>query len=62
MVGTTGQQLTSSIGSVGPITGTATVQLTGIVLTPSAGQLNINAWAEIDPDVNNVWTEVDLAA
>jgi hypothetical protein len=62
MVGTTGQQLTSSIGSVGPITGTATVQLTGIVLTPTAGQLNINAWAEIDPDVNNVWTEVDLAA
>jgi hypothetical protein len=62
MVGAQGQELTSSVGSVGPITGTANVQLTGIVLTSSVGQLNINAWAEIDPDVNNIWTEVDLAA
>ena len=62
MVGTTGQQLASSVGSVGPVTGTANVELTGVVLTATAGQLNINAWAEINPDVNNIWTEVDIAA
>jgi hypothetical protein len=36
--------------------------LTGIGLTSNIGSLNITAWAEIDLGVNNVWTEVDLAA
>jgi hypothetical protein len=31
-------------------------------LTSNIGSLNITAWAEIDLGVNNVWTEVDLAA
>jgi hypothetical protein len=61
IVGVTGQQLTSGIGSVS-ITGTANISLTGIALTSNIGSLNITAWAEIDLGVNNVWTEVDLAA
>jgi hypothetical protein len=61
IVGVTGQQLTSGIGSV-TITGTANISLTGIALTSNIGSLNITAWAEIDLGVNNVWTEVDIAA
>jgi hypothetical protein len=61
IVGVTGQQLTSGIGSVS-ITGTSVVPVTGIALTSNIGSLNITAWAEIDLGVNNVWTEVDLAA
>jgi hypothetical protein len=61
IVGVTGQQLTSGIGSVS-VTGTGKVVLTGIDLTASVGTINITAWAEIDLGVNNVWTEVDLAA
>jgi hypothetical protein len=61
IVGVTGQQLTSGIGSVS-VTGTSVVIPTGISLTSSIGATNITAWAEIDLGVNNVWTEVDLAA
>jgi hypothetical protein len=61
IVGVTGQQLTSGIGSVS-IIGTCVVPVTGIALTSNIGSLNITAWAEIDLGVNNVWTEVDLAA
>ena len=61
IVGVTGQQLTSGIGSVS-VTGTGAVPLTGITLTSNIGSINITAWAEIDLGVNNVWTEVDLAA
>jgi hypothetical protein len=61
IVGVTGQQLTSGIGSV-TVTGTSIVPLTGVSLTLSIGTTNITAWAEIDLGVNNVWTEVDLAA
>jgi hypothetical protein len=61
IIGVTGQQLTSGIGSV-TITGTGNISLTGIALTSNIGSLNITAWAEIDLGVNNVWTEVDLAA
>jgi hypothetical protein len=61
IIGVTGQQLTSGIGSVS-ITGTGVVPVTGIALTSNIGSLNITAWAEIDLGVNNVWTEVDLAA
>jgi hypothetical protein len=61
IIGVTGQQLTSGIGTVS-ITGTGVVPLTGISLTTSIGTINITAWQEINLGVNNVWTEVDLAA
>ena len=57
----TGQALASSIGSVA-VTGTANIPVTGIGLTSNIGSANVTAWAEIDPGVNNVWTEVDRAA
>jgi hypothetical protein len=57
----TGQALASSIGSV-VVTGTGVVSVTGIGLTANIGSVNVTAWAEIDPGVNNVWTEVDKAA
>ena len=62
MVGVSGQSLTSSIGTISSVTGTANIQLTGIGLTTSTGTPNIISWQEIDLGVNNVWTEVDLAA
>ncbi len=61
IVGVGGLQLSSSIGSV-IATGQAAVDVTGIQMTASIGSPNITAWAEIDPGVANVWTEVDLAA
>ena len=60
-VGVSGFGLTTAINSV-TTTGTATIPLTGIGLTANIGSPNITAWAEIDPGVNNVWTEVDKAA
>ncbi len=60
-VGVSGFGLTTAINSV-TTTGTATIPLTGIGLTANIGSANITAWAEIDPGVNNVWTEVDKAA
>jgi len=38
------------------------VQVSGVQLTSSTGSPNITAWQEIDLGVNNIWTEVDLAA
>lgn len=61
IIGVGGLELTSSIGSV-TVVGTSSVDITGIQMTISAGNTNITAWAEINPGVNNVWTEVDLAA
>ena len=61
IIGVSGQQMTSSIGSV-TATGTAGIDVTGIQMTASVGNVNITAWQEVDPGVNNVWTEVDLAA
>jgi hypothetical protein len=61
IVGVSGIQLTANIGSVTAF-GSALVTPTGIELTSSAGSLNITSWQEVDPSVNNVWTEVDLAA
>ena len=57
----TGQALASSVGSVS-ITGGAVVDVSGIGLTANIGSVNVTAWSEIDPGVNNVWTEVDRAA
>jgi len=56
-----GIELTGSVGSV-TATGLANVTVTGISATISAGQANVTSWQEIDPGVNNVWSEVDLAA
>ena len=56
-----GIQMSASIGSVA-IVGTAVVIPTGIQLQSNTGSPNITAWAEIDPGVSNVWTEVDRAA
>jgi len=61
IVGVSGIQLTANTGSV-TVTGTAVVAATGIELTSSLGSINVTAWNEIDPGVNNVWSEVDLAA
>lgn len=61
IVGVSGIQLTANIGSV-TVTGNALVTPTGIELTSTAGSLNITSWQEVDLGVNNVWTEVDLAA
>ena len=57
----TGSQANISVGQV-TNTGTANVSVTGIGLTSSVGTPIIYSWNEIDPNVNNVWTEVDLAA
>jgi hypothetical protein len=57
----TGIQMSMSVGSI-TMTGDAVVDLTGIQLQTNTGSPNITAWAEIDPGVSNVWTEVDLAA
>jgi hypothetical protein len=53
--------MTMSIGEETPIAN-ANVNVTGIALTSSIGSVNTTAWQEIDLGVNNVWTEVDLAA
>ncbi len=57
----TGIQMSTSVGSV-TVTGTADIDVAGIQLQSNTGSPNITAWAEIDPGVSNVWTEVDLAA
>ena len=56
-----GQQMATSAGSVS-VTGTGVVIPTGIQLQTNTGNPIITAWAEINPGVTNVWTEVDLAA
>jgi hypothetical protein len=61
IIGVGGLQLASSIGSV-TADGTAATDVTGIQMTISVGSPNITAWAEVNPGVNNVWAEVDLAA
>jgi len=58
---TTAGLLTSSVGSV-TVTGTAVFPVTGIALTANIGSVNITAWSEINPGVNNTWTPVDRAA
>ena len=50
-------------GISGPvITGSAIVNLTGISMTASTSSSNVTPWSEVDPGVNNVWSDVDLAA
>jgi hypothetical protein len=50
--------MSTSIGSV-TVTANADVDVTGIQLTPSIGNVAITAWQEINPGVSNVWTEID---
>jgi len=57
----TGESIASSIGSVTAI-GEANTNVTGIGLTANIGSVNITAWSEINPGVNNTWTPVDRAA
>ena len=57
----TGQALASSVGSV-TINAAANTSVSGIGLTANIGSVNVTAWSEINPGVNNVWTEVDRAA
>ena len=61
IIGAGGQQLSSSMGSV-TVEGTAVIDITGIQMSASIGNPLITSWQEINPGVNNVWTEVDLAA
>ena len=58
---TTAGLLTGSVGSV-VINAAANVDVSGIGLTSSIGSVNITAWSEVNPGVNNNWTEVDRAA
>ena len=58
---TTAGLLTGSVGTV-TVTGTGVVNVTGIGLTANIGSVNVTPWSEIDPGVNNTWTEVDKAA
>ena len=58
---TTAGSLTTTPGSVS-ISATAGVPVTGVGLTANIGSVNVTPWSEIDPGVNNVWTEVDKAA
>jgi hypothetical protein len=62
IIGVTGLTITSALGEEGPIIGDATVSPLGIQLTSSIASVNITAWAEINPGVNNTWTTVDRAA
>ena len=56
-----GIQLTGSMGSV-TVTAGAGVNVSGISASISVGSVKITAWQEVDPGVNNIWSEVDLAA
>ena len=61
MIGVSGLSIAPQMGAV-TVTGTAGIDVTGIQLTASLGTVSITSWQEIDPGVNNIWSEVDLAA
>jgi len=56
-----GLPATVSIGSA-TTAQTANVFVTGISMSTSVGNVAVTPWVEVDLDVNNTWTEVDLAA
>lgn len=58
---TTAGLLNGSMGQV-TINANANAFPSGIGLTATIGSVNITAWSEINPGVNNVWTTVDRAA
>ena len=51
----------TQVGSVTTVQ-TANVFVTGISMSTSVGNVAVTPWVEVDLDVNNTWTEVDLAA
>ena len=51
----------TQVGSVTTVQ-TANVFVTGISMSTSVGNVAVTPWSEVDLDVNNTWTEVDLAA
>ena len=56
-----GLSLTGGVGDV-TVIGTADIDVSGISMSISAGSIGTTAWAEVDPGVNNTWSDVDLAA
>lgn len=56
-----GLELTGSVGSV-TVIGGAGIDVSGISATISVGSVTTQGWNEIDTGVNNIWSEVDLAA
>ena len=50
-----------SVGSV-TVVGTAGIAVSGISASISVGQVTNQSWNEVDPGVNNIWGDVDLAA
>ena len=56
-----GLLLNTSIGSATTVQ-TANVFPTGISMNTNVGNVAVTPWSEVDLDVNNTWTEVDLAA
>ncbi len=57
----TGSEATISVGSAEVIIDVS-FDVTGISATISISQVGLTSWQEIDPGVNNVWSDVDLAA
>jgi len=56
-----GISLTSSVGDV-TVIGTAGIDVSGISMSISVGAATTQGWNEVDPGVNNTWSDVDLAA
>jgi hypothetical protein len=61
LVNVTGQALTLAIDNVVVVPGVE-VDVVGQSLTTAIGSVGIIAWSNVDPDVVNIWTEVDIAA
>ena len=53
--------LTSAIGTPTVFLETP-VDVTGQSLTSAVGSPLIISWSNVDPEVTNIWTEVDIAA
>jgi hypothetical protein len=56
-----GLSLTGGVGDV-TVIGAADIDVSGISMSISAGSVGTTAWAEVNPGVNNTWSDVDLAA
>ena len=53
--------MTTAINSV-TVEAKTPVDLTGFAMTLSEGTPGSVAWSDVDPNVSNTWTEVDIAA
>jgi len=56
-----GLSLTGNVGDV-TVIGGADIDVSGISMSISVGTATTQGWNEVDPGVNNVWSDVDLAA